>query len=327
VGAFVAVVTNRACRLTRHTAVGGIGSHGAHLHTGLLTLAHTHATGRAHIVVLVNSALTVVVYVIAPLLSIGMDALVAIITVAIQGGVIRIGSCTLAFAVARLAVTIVIVVPIIGRATPGAILVVGTVAVVIKAVALFKFTRIGVLVAVITVAALGGSIRIAGRTQALGVSIDAILIVVSIPKVSTTTAGVLFIHRAVTVVVLAVTALGNGLLLAHATAHIAARTGFGTRVALTHVNGARSPAVAAVTVGVVGELTTGGRYTTVIGTGVLIVATLRALVGAATRAVTLVLFIEGQTRTGAGVTCPTSGTGSPLTRALEGIAVLAGIVA
>ena len=136
-----------------------------------------------------------------------MDGRIAVIAVGIQRGVIRIGCRAFALAVATLTITVIVVIFIIGSATLSAIFVVDVIAVVIKVVALLFVTRIGVLVAVITVTTLSGRVRIAAGAQALGVAAYTKGVAVGILVVSLATGGIFFINRAVTVIVLTVATL------------------------------------------------------------------------------------------------------------------------
>jgi hypothetical protein len=280
VGAVVAVVTDCARALTGDVALGGATGAVADLRTTILALAHTFAAGCAYIKVLVNTALTVVIHTVTPLFGVGIDGRIAVITVGIQRGVIGIGGRAFAFAVATLTIPIVVVVFVIGGATLSAILVVYVVAVVVKVVALLGITRIGVLVAVITVTTLGGRVRIAAGAQALGVAVYTIGVAVGILIEGAATGGVFFVNGAVAVIVLAVATLRTLSHLTHAATKAAAATGLGTRMANTHIQGTRRTRVAGLCKAVVGVAATRCIRATVIGADIAVVTVIFAAIKA-----------------------------------------------
>ncbi len=277
-GAVVAVVTDRARSLTGDIALGGATVAVADLRTTVLALAHTFAAGCAHIKVLVNAALTVVVHTVTPLFGVGMDGPIAVITVGIQRGVIGIGSRAFALAVATLTITIVVVVFVISGATLSVVLVISAIAVVIKVVALLRVTRIGVLVAVITVTTLSGRVRIAAGTQALGVAVYTIGVAVGILIEGAATSGVFFVNGAVAVIILVVAALRTLSHLTHAATKAAAATSLGTRMANTHIQSTRRTRVASLCIAVVGVAATRRIRATVIGADIAVVTVIFAAI-------------------------------------------------
>ena len=284
-GAVVGVITDGTCSLTRDIALGGTKGGVADLSTTFLTLTYALAASRAYIKVLVNTALTVIIYAITPLFGVGIDGPIAVIAVGIQRGVIRIGGRTFALAVSTLTITVVVVVFIIGGATLSAIFIVDVITVVIEVVALLRVARIGVLIAVITVTSLSGCVRIAAGAQALGVAVDTIGVAVRILIEGAATRGVFFVHRAVTVIVLTVATLRTLSHLTHAATKAAAAASLGTRMANTHIQRPRGTCVTSLCMAVVDVLATRCIRTGVIGADIVVVTGILTFVTTGARTV------------------------------------------
>ncbi len=106
----VAVVTDTTCRLTGDTTLGTATVRGADLTTVDLALANTLTAAGAYIVILVNTALTVIIHTVTPLFGVGVNRRLGVITVAFQGGVVRIGGSALTLAVTTLTITVIVVI-------------------------------------------------------------------------------------------------------------------------------------------------------------------------------------------------------------------------
>src|SRR4030042_1788113 len=134
---------------------------------------------------------------------------VAVIAVSSCRSVVRVRGSTQTLAVPGLAITIVIIVPVVGGTAGGTFLIYQGVAVIIYAVADLGGTGVDIGVGVVAVSAHRGSVVACGGTKTLGIASYAVVIIIDVFVVSSAAGGAFLVRQTVAVIIYAVADLGG----------------------------------------------------------------------------------------------------------------------
>jgi hypothetical protein len=158
---------------------------------------------------LIYQGVTVIIIAVAGLGGPRVDSGFGIIAITTYRGVIRVRGSTQTLAVPGLAITIVIIVPVVGGTAGGTFLIYQGVAVIIYAVADLGGRRVDIGVGVVAVSAHRGSVVACGGTKTLGIASYAVVIIIDVFVVSSAAGGAFLVRQTVAVIIYAVADLGG----------------------------------------------------------------------------------------------------------------------